>query len=288
MKAFNFYSPSTLREAYELMDRYSDYAIVAGGTDIVIELNDRIKAPGHVININKIPELKGILAKDGRVHIGSMTTFDEAEHNEYVKKHVKALYSTAYYMGSPQVRKLATLGGNLCNASVAGDALTTFLTLDADVVLGSSKGTRTVKLLDLYKDPKKTALEKGEIMLEIVFDELKENQACAYAKLGKRKALAIVVLGIGAFLAADKNGVCTDARVVVGAVARYPRRLDEIEQALVGKKLTKELIAEQLPKMTEIIKQMIPTRISVGYKSESVRGITRRALEDAAADLGVK
>ena len=288
MKAFDFHSPKTLDEAYALLDRYrEDYAVVAGGTDILIELHDHKIAPRNVIDISKIPVLKGIFVKDGVMRVGAMSTFTEVERNATVQDRVRVLFEAASTVGSPQIRNLGTVGGNLVNASVAGDSLAAFITLDADVVLGSKNGTRRMKLVDFYSDNRRTQLERGEIMTEILFDLPDSRTGTSYAKLGKRKALAIVVLGVGVMLQVDEQERCKRAHVVLGAVSRYPRRLPRVEEALVGQKVTRDLLYAQLPVLTEIVKELIPGRASMGYKSESVRGMARLAFDSILKELRI-
>lgn len=288
MNSFDFHSPKTLDEAYALLDRHKeDYAVVAGGTDILIELNDHRIAPRNVIDISKISALKGISVRDGVMRVGAMSTFTEIERNEIVQDRVRVLFDAASTVGSPQIRNLGTVGGNLVNASVAGDSLTAFITLDADVVLGSKNGVRRMKLLDFYADDRRTQLKRGEIMTEIFFDLPDSRTGTSYAKLGKRKSLAIVVLGVGVMLKMDGRGTCTRAHVVLGAVSRYPRRLPRVEEAFVGQKITRDLLYSQLPVLTDIVKELIPGRASVGYKSESVRGMARLAFDSVLKELRI-
>ena len=287
MRAFNFFSPKTIEEAYALLEEYKDdYALIAGGTDITIALNDRECKKGNIVDLTKIPSLRGISERDGRLHVGATTTFTDIENNEFIKNHVKALHSAAAGVGSPQIRNLGTIGGNLCNASVAGDSLNAFTLLDSDVVLGSIRGIRTMKLSEFYKDPKKTQLEPGEIMLETVTEIPDDHTATAYAKLGRRKALAILVLGVGAYIKLDGDKIA-DAHFTVGAVARYPVRVPKIEAAVKGETVSRQLLYEQLPAFTETIKELIPTRASVGYKSEAARGMASIAIDHVLDDLGI-
>ena len=129
MKPFVYHAPTTVAEAVELLEKYQDScAVVAGGTDVVIELNERHKTPEHVISISKLNELRYVKEEDGLVKIGALTTFTDLENNPYVKEKLPAMYETVIHVGSPQIRNLGTIGGNVVNASVAGDSPTTLVT----------------------------------------------------------------------------------------------------------------------------------------------------------------
>jgi len=288
MKEFNFYSPSSLDEALELLHQYKEKAaVIAGGTDIVLELNERKIAPQCIIDISKINELRYCKVVDGIVRIGALSTFSDLENNPYIKENVKSIYQACYAVGSPQIRNLGTIGGNLCNASVAGDSLPVFISLDATVVLRSSAGKREMKLTEFYAGPNKTALEKDELMTEIYFDAPGPQTATAYTKLGKRKALVIVVLGLAALLERNEDNICTKAQIVIGAVSKYPQRLPSVENYLIGKPISRQTFEPCADMLSDIVQQMIPTRASVGYKKESVKGVSNKTFARLLSDFGI-
>ncbi|HCP15331.1 MAG TPA: xanthine dehydrogenase family protein subunit M [Peptococcaceae bacterium] len=288
MKEFSFFSPGTLDEALTLMNQYKGKAsVIAGGTDIVLELNDRSHHPDYIVDISKIKELRYVKVVDGIVRIGALSTFTDLENDPYLRDHVKSLYSACYYVGSPQIRNLGTIGGNVVNASVAGDTPTAFISLDATVVLRSAAGKREMKLTDFYGGPGKTELEKDELLTEIYFEAPTEQMATAYTKLGKRKALVIVVIGLAVLLEKDCNNICSKAQVVIGAVARYPQRLPLIEHYLVGKPVTKETFDGCRDLFSQTVYEMIPTRASVGYKKESVKGVASKTFDSILSDFSL-
>ncbi|MEG0765890.1 MAG: xanthine dehydrogenase family protein subunit M [Pseudoflavonifractor sp.] len=288
MKQFDFHSPQTISSALALLAQYgSDCSVIAGGTDIVIALNERASEVGHLININQIDALRYIKHEDGLVKIGPLTTFTELENDPYVKEHLKALYDTAVHVGSPQIRNLGTIGGNVVNASVAGDSPTTLMTYGASLVLSSSKGQRVMTIEDFNKGPGNCQIQPDELLTEISFPVLSKDEAAACFKIGKRKSLAIVVLATGIYVRRDGANTITDARVVLGAVSMHPMRAPEIEAALVGRKLTRDALNETLPLFTDAICAAIANRPSVVYKRESVRGAARLCYEDILSQLGL-
>jgi len=288
MKEFSFFSPGTLDEALSLLSQHKDsVSVIAGGTDIVLELNERAHTAQAVVDISKIKDLRYVKVVDGVVRIGVLSTFTDLENDPYIREHVKSLYSACYYVGSPQIRNLGTIGGNVANASVAGDTPTALISLDATVVLRSAAGKREMKITDFYSGAGKTQLEKDELLTEIYFDAPTENMATAYTKLGKRKALVIVVIGLAVLLERDCNNICSKAQVVIGAVARYPKRLPSIEHYLVGKPITKETFEGCRDMFSQIVYDMIPTRASVGYKKESVKGVANKTFNSILKDFSL-
>jgi carbon-monoxide dehydrogenase medium subunit/xanthine dehydrogenase FAD-binding subunit len=288
MKEFNFYSPKTLDEALTLMNRHKDsVSVIAGGTDIVLELNERAHTAKTIVDINKIEELRYVKVVDGIVRIGALTTFTDLENDPYIRENVKSLYSAAYHVGSPQIRNLGTVGGNVVNASVAGDSPTVFISLDVTVVLRSAAGKREMKLTEFYAGSRKTEIEPDELLTEIYFEAPTEQMATAYTKLGKRKSLVIVVIGMAVLLERDCNNICSRAQVVIGAVAKYPKRLPEIEHYLVGKPVSKATFDGCRDMFSNIVYNMIPTRASVGYKKESVKGVASKTFDSILSDFSL-
>lgn len=287
MKPFDYHAPKTVDEAVALLDNYQgDCAVIAGGTDVVIELNERHKKPAHVIAIDKIDALRYIKEEEGLVKIGPLTTFDDLENSEYVQKHLPALYETAIHVGSPQIRNLGTIGGNVVNASVAGDSPTTFLTYDASVVLKSAKGERVMTIEDFNKGPGNCQIRPDELLTEVRFAVPCKDEAVGYFKIGKRKSLAIVVLAVSVYIKRTSDNKVAESRVVLGAVSKHPMRSAELEAALKGRDLTVAALEELLPQFTAAIQAAIPDRPSVVYKREGVRGAARRCFEQILGQFG--
>ena len=267
MRAFDFLSPVTVVEALELLNQHKDsVAIVAGGTDIVLELNERHIRPAVVMDVKRLKELEYITIEDGIVRIGALTTHAAIAADERIKKHVKVLWEACRQVGSPQIRNLGTIGGNIATSSVAGDGLAACVTLDADVTIKSVRGERTMKLDEFLPD---------------------ERTATGFYKLAKRKSLAISVIGAGMVVSVDENGICTYARLRAGALGRYPMPFVAVEEYLVGKKLTMENVKAALPLMGEHVMTVNKGRASAIYKKDAVQGAYEHLFEDAVAELGL-
>ncbi|MDO4554181.1 MAG: FAD binding domain-containing protein [Lachnospiraceae bacterium] len=277
MKEFDFIAPRTVEEFLPVLDQYKEKAeIVAGGTDIVLEFNERKLNPEVVLDVKKLKELDYIRVDEDYVHIGAVTSHATIAANEYIKENVVILATACGNVGSPQIRNLGTIGGNIATSSVAGDGLCAVLTLDASVVLKSVEGTRVMKLSDFlngegYK--KINALKANELLTEVFFEKPDKHTATAFYKLGKRKALAISMIGGGMVVKVDDEGICTFASLRAGALGRYPLQLKAAEEFLVGKKLTMDTMMASLPIIHDIVYESAKTRPSVIYKKEAVQGV---------------
>ncbi len=287
MKPFTYHAPVTVAEAAALLDRYQDsVAVVAGGTDVVIELNEKQKTPAHVVDISKLKELRYVKEEDGMVKLGALNTFTELENNPYIQEKLPALIETVSHVGSPQIRNLGTIGGNVVNASVAGDSPTVFLAYGAQVVLQSVQGERVMTLEDFNKGPGNCQIRPNELLTEIRFPALTADEAVGYFKIGKRKSLAIVVLAVSMYIRRTADNHVGDCRVILGAVSKHPMRVPALEQQVRGLELTEESLYETLPLFTDAVQAAIPTRASVIYKREGVRGAARRCFDQILLQLG--
>ncbi len=279
--------PHRIDEAVEILnEKKESVSIIAGGTDLVLEINEGHNNAKSIIDISKIDELKYIKVESGVVRIGAMTTFAEIEKNSYIKENVGLLWEMAYNVGSPQIRNLGTIGGNVVNASVAGDSPTSLMALDASVLLQSAKGKRTLKLFEFNVDGRQgSIIESDEILIEVFFDEPTSNTKSGYAKLGKRDALSIVVVATACIIEKDASGICTKAQISMGAVSPHPVRLPEIEKALISKKVCKEELYKTLDLYSEAVLK-ISNRPSAAYKRMSIKGMARKMYDQVLRDFG--
>ena len=288
MKQFTWHAPKTTREAVDLLSKHKkSVAVVSGGTDIVIELNERTISPEHVVDLSQVGELKYVKTEKGVMHIGARTTFSELEDLKTVREKIPALYEMASHVGSPQIRNLGTIGGNVSTASVAGDSPTLFETLDAQIVLKSKKGRRVMDFASFNKGPGRSQMKPEELLTEVNFKMPGKDEAVGYFKIGRRKSLAIVVLAVSIYVKKGRDNTVKDARVILGAVSKHPMRAPEIEKALIGCKLTRKELEKTLPLFTEAIDKAIPDRPSVVYKREGVRGAAIRCYDQILDQFGL-
>lgn len=290
MKEFDYYGPSTLEEALSILSEHQEsVAILAGGTDIVLELNEGKINPAIVVNIKKLKELDYIKKEKEILRIGALTSFTSIVNDSFIKEHVKVLYTACSLVGSPQIRNLGTIGGNIASSSVAGDGLCAMCTLEASVVLESKKGTRIMKLVEFLEEngcSNRNALQADELITELFFKIPNEKTKTAFYKLAKRKSLAISVIGGGLLVEVDRKNICKKVVLRGGCLARYPLVFTAAQEHLCGKELTLKNVEEILPMLHDAVYESAKNRPwSVFYKKESVQGVFYKLFEDVIEEL---
>ncbi|MBX2991900.1 MAG: xanthine dehydrogenase family protein subunit M [Bacteroidetes bacterium] len=281
MKAFGYIRASTLHEAIGILAHHSPNAcLLAGGTDLLIEWRRPSgHVPATVIDISTVAELKGIDAQNGSVSLKPLTTHAELVRSPIVREHASLLASAAGVIGSPQIRNRGTVGGNIMNAAACADTVPPMIALNAEVVLQSASGKRTVPLQELFLKPYETAARHDEILCEIRFEKLAARARSSFIKLGRRNALSISRLSVAAVVARDEAGVITDARIVPGATFPRWRRVFEVEKMLLGEKATAELFKAAGRKVSELMIAETGRRWSTEYKEPVIAVLVQRALE---------
>jgi CO/xanthine dehydrogenase FAD-binding subunit len=260
--------PTTLDDALEALAADPEATILAGGTDLMVEVNYAALRPSSVIGVRRISELK---EWDGRF-IGSGVTYTRMEHGP-----VKALAEAARTVGSPQIRNAGTLGGNLGTASPAGDALPVLAALDAEVVLRSTRGERTLRWDDFITGVKRTALAPGEIIMGARLPErIPERQA--FAKIGIRNAMVISIASCCVFRVED--GATTIALGSVGPTPVRPRRAEEVASS--EQTLSESTLAEVQRLVAEEVSPITDHRSTEAYRRHASGVLARRLLERIA------
>ena len=242
LKPFELYMPTTLDEAFDLMETHKDAKVVAGGSDVFVMMHKDQKYP-CLIDIKNLKELQGLECNASLgMKIGALTTLSELEHSEFTKKYYPALVDSASKMASIQVRNRGTIGGNICNASPAADMAGPLYIYDAEVEIVSKAGIRKVAITDFFTGPKQNCLKPGELVAQITLPAPLPNSGSAYIKLMKRGAMEIGIMSAGVKIACDCDGKCVLARISLSAVSPTPIRATYAEEFLVGKQLTAENI----------------------------------------------
>src|ERR1700737_2312662 len=191
MQPFSYARPSTLAEALAVLERSGDRAaLLAGGTDLVVELRNRSRRPEVVIDLKRVAEIQPAITKTGRLlTITATTSMTDVQENEQVRAHFPALVDAAATVGSIQIRNRATLVGNMCHASPAGDTAPALLVYDATINLTSARATRTVKLDGFFVGPRQTGLQIGEIATSIELPLPRERRAAQFARITRRRGV---------------------------------------------------------------------------------------------------
>ena len=243
-------SPSTLADAYAAMAQVPVARPMAGGTDLLVALTGELgDPPDRTVDLWRLDELRGIATDGVALTIGALTTYTELRRSALCREHLPALVAAAATIGAVQIQNRGTLGGNIANASPAGDTLPVLLAMDATFVLGSLRGERTVAARDFWRAYRQTALAPDELLLRVRVP-LAGGREVRYRKVGTRRAQAIskVVISL-AWLEAPGVPGWSDVRVALGSVAATPMRATATEAAMEGRwpiPETADLAAETL------------------------------------------
>jgi CO/xanthine dehydrogenase FAD-binding subunit len=274
-------APQSLDEALDLL-KDGNVSILAGGTDLMPQSRSA-KSPLRptLMNIRRIADLTGISSTADTIRIGALTTITELHDSPLVRERLQALWQACDHFASDQIRNAGTLGGNICNASPAGDTLVPLLAFDARVVLAARPNgavkTRTVPLADFLLGPGKTARAADELLVAVEIPMPAQNAVSAFFKFGTRPALDISVISIG--LAAIRTGnKLNSVRLAFGAVAPRPIRAPAAEAALEGKTLDDDTIAAAVAAADHEIHPITDVRASDWYRREMVKNMLTRML----------
>lgn len=280
MHEFDLLAPASLAGCVEAMDKHTGVAAaMAGGTDLHVLMRAKARTPRVIVWLGKAGDLGEAADRDGTISLGPLVTHSELSRLPILAG-IASLGKAASAVGSPQVRNVGTLGGNLANASPAGDLYPPLLTLDARVVLGSVAGTRAVRLEDFVTGPGSTGREPNEIVAGIVFEKPAGRPYFDFVKIGLRNALAISVAS-AAIAAWTGNGKFEDVRIACGAVAPRPVRMREVEALLCGETLTPELLREVEATASRTCDPATDIRATSAYRRHVLGVIVARLVESA-------
>ncbi len=274
-----YFSPISLDSALELLHQYGpDARVIAGGTDILIELERKIRTPRVLIDITRIPGLDEItLGDDDAIHLGPLVTHNQIAGSALCIQRAYPLARACWEVGAPQIRNRATIAGNLITASPANDTITPLWALNACVTLRSVRGERSLSFTDFFKGVRKTAMQPDEILTHIMFPALKPAERGTFIKLALRRAQAISVVNVAAIVDRPNEHV-ESARIALGSVAPTNVRAGQAEKYLAGKPLDPDTIAQAAELAVSDARPIDDIRSTAEYRREMVRAMTRRAL----------
>lgn len=277
---FNCHTPASVSEAIELLAKYGNNAkLLAGGTDLLLAMKKRTANPSHLVNLKTIPGLSGITADATGLTIGALTTVAQIERSVLIRDTYSPLWDAAGVMASPQVRTLATIGGNLVSAVPSADMAPPLMVLSAQAHITGPAGERTCPVEAFFTGPSACSLAPTDILTSITIP-VPEGKG-AYLKLMRRAALDLALVGVAAFLSLDANNVCADVKIALGAVAPTPIRATAAEAVLRGKVLTEDLAAEAGKVSGTECRPISDLRATQNYRCSMVEVLTRRAVMEA-------
>ncbi len=235
MKEINYLSASNTEDALSLLSGFGENAkIIAGGTDILVRLKDNVIKEDTLIDISGVRELKGIYEDKDIIHILPLTTHTDIIESPVICKHLPILRDAVKSIGSPQIRNRGTIGGNIANASPAGDSIPALYVLSAYVRVKSREKERMVSINEFYKGPGQTVLDSNEMIVDIVIPHMKEQEIGFFRKVGQRNAISIAIANVAVKLEVSGENRFSNASVAFGALAPTVLRAKLIENALLN------------------------------------------------------
>jgi CO/xanthine dehydrogenase FAD-binding subunit len=257
--------------------------LLAGGTDLLPQLKNGLLKPPRVIDLSGVARLRTIEAGNGKgIRVGSAVTARTLELDRAVRASYLSLAESGALVGSVQVRNLATLGGNICNAAPSADMAPPLLALDAEAVITGPKGERRVPITTFFTGVRRTVLAPDEILVELVVPNPGAHSGGNYLRHTPRRELDIAVVGVASQITLA-NGVCTKARIALAAVAPVPLRATAAEQSLEGQAVTPDRIKRAADLAVEATRPISDQRGSADFRRHLVRVLTRRTLTTALA-----
>jgi carbon-monoxide dehydrogenase medium subunit len=279
MKRFEYYRPRTLDEAWELKDKFQDRAkYIAGGTDLIVRIKQKVIEPDALVSLRRIKDLKGIECNDSML-LGSMTSIREVQEDGNLRRYYPALVQAAGSLANPQVRSVATIGGNLVNAAPSADCAPPLIVLKAKLVLEKPGQQREVPIEAFFDGPGLTSMDAPELLREIRIPLPPKQSGMAFLKIG-RVHQDVAKLN-AAVLITMEGKICRMCRICVGAAAPVPLRLKRVEAALEGEKLTSAALDDAAKMTAKEIQPITDVRSTQEYRRVVGGVIVKRALKQA-------
>jgi aerobic carbon-monoxide dehydrogenase medium subunit len=279
LEDFEYSQPRSLSEALSLASKFGSGArYIAGGTDLIVLMMRRKLNPNYVISLGKIKELNFIAYnKERGLDVGALCSLRSIERAEGVRQNYPALFEAVRLVGSVQIRNMATIGGNLCNASPAADTAPPLLAFDVRLTAANEDGKRSIPIGEFFLGPGRTALRPGEILTGVHFDPPSGGTRSAFGKLGRTptdisKVSAAVMLR-------SHRGVCEEVRIALGAVASTPIRTKGAEGLLQGQQISNELVEKVARRSSEEARPIDDIRSTARWRKEAIKYLVRSLLQ---------
>jgi aerobic carbon-monoxide dehydrogenase medium subunit len=284
--AFEYFRPSTISEAIALLQRHGDEAkILSGGQSLIPMMKLRLARPGYLIDINRISGLSSIKEEGGYLKIGGLTREAELENSPVVRSKYPIIVDTTHVIADPQVRNLATVGGNLAHGDPANDHPATMLALGAQVVATGPNGDRIIPIEEFFLSLFSTALQPDEILTEIRIPIPPSRSGGAYFKL-ERKVGDFATAAVAAQVTLDNQGFCQTAGIGLTNVGPRPVKARKAENFLLGKQLDDANIRQTAQLASDESEPSADLRGPVEYKKGLVKELAKRALSRALERIG--
>ena len=276
-----YFKPASVEEAVKLLAQYGEKgSFIAGGTDVLVMKDPQIEALIYITNLG----LNYIKSDSQGLRIGAATIFADIEISPVLSKgpyHIVA--KAAHEIGTPQIRNLGTIGGNICSAVPSADIVPALLALDATLNIAGPTGEKSMDITDFFQDVRKNALDRGELLTEIQLPTFPVHTEIAFIKKGRVATADLAVVNVAVRLTTADDNVCQDVRIALGAVAPTPLRAREAEAMLRGEKPQEALLERVAACASEEIQPISDVRSSAEYRMTLSRILVQRALKEGVA-----
>ena len=280
---FEYLEPATIEEAVSLLTKYDGQTkVIAGGTDLVVQMRDKAVKPDYLIDIVNIPGLDYINYDEKQgVSIGALTSIRSLEKSAELCQRYPVISQAASQLGSVAIRNIGTVGGNLCNASPSAETAPALIGLSAKAKIVGPDGERVVPLEDFFTGPGTTVLKTAELLVEIQVPVMPPRAKGVYLKHTIRGTIDLAIVGIAIIATQEpETKICEDIKVVLGAVAPTPIRDKKTEALIRGKRIDDTLINESAESASAEAHPISDVRASAWYRTEMVKALTRQALRE--------
>lgn len=279
MKKFEYLKPKTVDEAISLLESHGEKGrYIAGGTDVIVKIKEKKWTPDYLISLRHIPDLAYIHRDpEGILRLGALTTHRMLEQSSLIRRYYPCIFDAVENIGSVQIRNVATIGGNICNAVPSADGVIPLLILGAQVTLAGPKGKRSLPLKSFFLGPGLTLMEPGEILTEFFIPPLPANSSGGYVKHTRREAMELPIVGVGCFLALSPDlKTCAKARIGLGVAAPTPIRAYLAEEYLQGQEVGEASLIEAGRIAAKETKVRDSIRGRAWYRRDMVEVLIRR------------
>ena len=286
MRGFAYHAPRSLAEAVQILSREGEGGkVLAGGTDLLIQIKERGAVPRYVVSLRDVPEVHQVTydATSG-LRIGAGARLSEVAAHPVVQERYPILVQGASLVGSLQIQNLGTVVGNLCNAAPSADCAPPLVALGASVRMASPGGERVVPLEEFFSGPGRTVLAPEELVVEVLVPPPGARSGGAYERFTPRQEMDIAVVGVGSVVSLGEGDRCQEVRICLGAVAPTPERARDAERLLEGQELTPQLVAQAGAAAAAQARPITDQRGSATYRTRLVEVLTRRTLMAAWQD----
>lgn len=282
MNDVKFSTPDSVEAAVVLLAEDSEARVLAGGTDLIVQMQSGLRTTGHIVDIKRIPEMNAVTQTgDGGWALGAAVCSAQLNENVALKAEWPGVLEAADLIGSMQVQGRATLAGNLCNASPAADSVPAMVAANATVTIAGTKGRRTAPVSTIATAPGQTSLERGELIVSVNLPPKPEGSGEAYLRFIPRSEMDIAVVGAGVFVTLDSSGICTTARASLGAVAPTVLSFDESDGILVGAKPDDEALEKAAGILMAACRPIDDKRGTAEYRTDVAGVLFKRAAKIA-------